>query len=423
MALLKPINFEYIGVFTGIVDMQPVYDKRTTVDIGEQVVIRSYLPENSGADFIAIEGKYKGNIYFFSPLDVLKGENSGFDGINELEMTTNWSVRFDKVIDGVSIADGGDIVFSTFSGTGDPASPTSTAYATNTITLHVNPAPEVEKPASITVGNVTQGESVVISWGAVSGASNYLLQRSVNGGAFEGIFIGTETSYTDTAGTDWTTVQYRVKSTVDGEESDWTTSDVKTVMSAPAPSASARLEQFQNSAGEIIYPQTIVEGVFRKSDGKTLAELLEGTEKTPGVPDGGTAGQVLAKKTNADLDTEWIDPPDSGTDIVLPLSIENGGTGAADAKTALSALIDGSESQFPSTYYTDMYLPISVNGVCYKVPFTSIQKWTVGDRGSSVSQDNTSYGSFIARGIAAGTTDYVAGSTPMVNGTIYLVYE
>jgi len=31
-----------------------------------------------------------------------------------------------------------------------------------------------------------------------------------------------------------------------------------------------------------------------------------------GVPAGGTAGQVLAKATNADLDTEWIDPPEGG---------------------------------------------------------------------------------------------------------------
>jgi len=31
-----------------------------------------------------------------------------------------------------------------------------------------------------------------------------------------------------------------------------------------------------------------------------------------GVPTGGTTGQVLAKATNADLDTEWTDPPEGG---------------------------------------------------------------------------------------------------------------
>ena len=29
-----------------------------------------------------------------------------------------------------------------------------------------------------------------------------------------------------------------------------------------------------------------------------------------GVPSGGTTGQVLSKKTNADNDTEWTTPPD-----------------------------------------------------------------------------------------------------------------
>lgn len=48
----------------------------------------------------------------------------------------------------------------------------------------------------------------------------------------------------------------------------------KPVNPGPTPGG-ARLEQFQNSSAENIYPKTIVEGVFRQSDGKTLAELLE----------------------------------------------------------------------------------------------------------------------------------------------------
>lgn len=32
----------------------------------------------------------------------------------------------------------------------------------------------------------------------------------------------------------------------------------------------------------------------------------------PGVPAGGAAGQVLAKKSGTDYDTEWIDPPEGG---------------------------------------------------------------------------------------------------------------
>ena len=160
----------------------------------------------------------------------------------------------------------------------------------------------------------------------------------------------------------------------------------------PAADSGARLEQFQNSGGEDIYPRTILEGIFRRSDGKSLEELLAAL--TGSVPD-----------------------------IKLPLSIENGGTGFAAAEDGLAALIEGSIATFPSTHYTNMYLPVSVGGKCYKVPFTSIQKWTVGDRASSASQANSSYSSFIARGIAAGTSDYTAGSTSMTDGTIYVVYE
>lgn len=43
----------------------------------------------------------------------------------------------------------------------------------------------------------------------------------------------------------------------------------------------------------------------------------------PGVPTGGATGQVLAKKTAADYDAEWIDPPEGGgtfteTDPTVP---------------------------------------------------------------------------------------------------------
>jgi len=50
----------------------------------------------------------------------------------------------------------------------------------------------------------------------------------------------------------------------------------------PTPGG-ARLEQFQNSSAENIYPKTIVEGVFRQSDGKTLEELLEESGGSGGV--------------------------------------------------------------------------------------------------------------------------------------------
>ncbi len=50
------------------------------------------------------------------------------------------------------------------------------------------------------------------------------------------------------------------------------------------------------------------------ADGKDGAPGPQGEpgKDGEGVPPGGAAGQVLAKKTAADYDTQWIDPPEGG---------------------------------------------------------------------------------------------------------------
>lgn len=132
-------------------------------------------------------------------------------------------------------------------------------------------------PTYITVGEAAQGEAVDIAWGSVSGAS-YVLERSVNGGTFASLYSGSSISYTDTAGSTWTTVQYRVKAVVSGASSDWTVSAVKAVQAEEQPEptepADGRLEQFQNRNGTNIYPRTVIEGIFRQSDGKPLSEIV-----------------------------------------------------------------------------------------------------------------------------------------------------
>lgn len=92
---------------------------------------------------------------------------------------------------------------------------------------------------------------------------------------------------------------------------------------APPPvSTSGRLEQFENPQGEKVFPKTTIDGVFRASDGKSLETILSEIETTPGpkgetgetgatgpagpgVPTGGTARQVLTKKSGTDYDTQW----------------------------------------------------------------------------------------------------------------------
>ena len=94
-------------------------------------------------------------------------------------------------------------------------------------------------PATITVPSaITVGDSIAVSWGAVSGADSYKLERSINGGDFTQIYSGTATSYTDTALAIWSKVQYRVASVKGNVSSDWTTSVERTVEAKePEPTA------------------------------------------------------------------------------------------------------------------------------------------------------------------------------------------
>ena len=59
----------------------------------------------------------------------------------------------------------------------------------------------------------------------------------------------------------------------------------------------------------------------------------------PGVATGGTTGQVLAKKSNANFDTEWIEPPSSST-----VSVNVGTTTTGEAGTNASVTNSGDET-------------------------------------------------------------------------------
>lgn len=61
------------------------------------------------------------------------------------------------------------------------------------------------------------------------------------------------------------------------------------------------------------------DGQILTSKEGTLYADYGNERKMLGVPAGGTTGQVLAKKTNSDNDTEWIDPPQGtgGGSIVI----------------------------------------------------------------------------------------------------------
>ena len=86
-------------------------------------------------------------------------------------------------------------------------------------------------PTSITVptSSVPAGSSIAVSWSAVSGAESYRLQRSVDGGAWETVYTGTQTSFSDTAGV-WSSVKYQVATVKVGIASGYTTSSNVTIL-------------------------------------------------------------------------------------------------------------------------------------------------------------------------------------------------
>lgn len=111
----------------------------------------------------------------------------------------------------------------------------SSEYKTsNTITVINNTAPTA--PSSITVpSQIYAGDTVPVSWGAATDTdgnlSGYILERSIDGGAWSQIYSGTATAYTDTTPDGATTLAYRVKATdSDGAESGYTTSGTVTVV-------------------------------------------------------------------------------------------------------------------------------------------------------------------------------------------------
>ena len=102
-----------------------------------------------------------------------------------------------------------------------------------TATVINNAAPSM--PPSITVpANISTGQSIVIKWEASTDPDGdtitYVLERKVNSGSFTVVAQRTTLNYTDTVGSSWTTVQYRVKA-VDshGASSRYKTSAQRTV--------------------------------------------------------------------------------------------------------------------------------------------------------------------------------------------------
>lgn len=93
----------------------------------------------------------------------------------------------------------------------------------------------VGAPASITVpGAAMTGQTYEVAWDAVANADTYKLERLANSGSWTTVYTGSGLTYTDTAQTWWTSVQYRVSAGIDGVYGDPVTSSEVDIISASA---------------------------------------------------------------------------------------------------------------------------------------------------------------------------------------------
>lgn len=175
---------------------------------------------SSGADSYKLERQVNGGNW----TTVYTGANTSYTDTAQ----TGWSSVVYRVSAGISGVYGG-----------------TTQSSTVTITTPAT-------PSSITVpGAAMPGQSIAISWEAVSGAETYKLERNT-GSSWTQVYEGANLAYTDTAQTGWTSVQYRVSAGIDGVYGDPVTSSEVDIISA----ASLVISGADGSLGTITAPVT-----------------------------------------------------------------------------------------------------------------------------------------------------------------------
>lgn len=110
--------------------------------------------------------------------------------------------------------------------------PGATTYVLDDGTITLNQPPTA--PGSITVPTASADQPCAITWTAATDPdgtiASYTLERSVNGSGWTQVFSGNALAYTDTIGSDWGTIAYRVCAVDnDGASGPYATSETQTV--------------------------------------------------------------------------------------------------------------------------------------------------------------------------------------------------
>lgn len=160
---------------------------------------------------------------------------------------------------------------------GDVYSATWSASDIRTIAGGTSTVPSI--PETITVPTVTAGESATITWAGVANAAGYALQRSVGGANYTTVYRGENTSYVDTIGSAWLTVQYRVCAyDSNNNSSDYKTSDVINVVQ-PVTNLLEAIRAHTEQDIRITFADNTVLGkadVAITGDGVKITDILNG---------------------------------------------------------------------------------------------------------------------------------------------------
>lgn len=105
-----------------------------------------------------------------------------------------------------------------------------------------------------------EGGTAIITWTEVGNTTSYVLERSVNNGAFAQIYSGTARSYTENVLSSYQSLQYRVKSVNAEEESDYATSPVYVVQDNFPPFISGDESNLGEKPTRFSYSYTIYDG-------------------------------------------------------------------------------------------------------------------------------------------------------------------
>ena len=160
---------------------------------------------------------------------------------------------------------------------------------------------------SITVpGAAMIGHAVDISWEAADSAESYKLERRVDSGGWTQVYAGDDLTYTDTAQSGWTSVQYRISAVISGVYGGLTVPNVVSII----PVSSLIISGTDGNLGTIKAP--VAYSVTSDTGNQiTVTEIINGHERTL--------------------------TPTSGQLITIPVSMLDPGAGAITIKASVQA--------------------------------------------------------------------------------------